>query len=116
MTTSSPFSSPFYLYLDTKTDAYPNFSGQHPREQRSTTFRFQTDDCQYFVDVIVIYADDPEATRHNVKIRIYDFPTDDGEETLKQTNFLPNDGRACSIADARRLADLHLCQALTTIQ
>ena len=107
------FDSPLYLHLDSKTDTYPN---NHPkrnntRTHRRTRFSFETYDCNYFVDVIVIYANDPQAVNHEVRIRIEDW---NGEgDTLKQVNFIPNDGRACSIEDARRLADLHLSMALS---
>ena len=109
MTTSTPFSSPLYLWIDTKTDAFPNPTlGLKSRTRRTTTFHFQTEACNYFVDVIVEYAEEPEDTHHNVKIRIDDYlnPGD----IVKQTSFIPNDGRAIGVAAARALADIHLTQ------
>ena len=110
------FDSPLYLHLDSKTDTYPN---NHPkrnktRNERRTTFHFQTYECDYFVDVIVIYANDPQAVNHKVIIRVDNW---NGEgDTLKQTSFIPKDGRRCSIEDARRLADLHFTSAMDSIQ
>ena len=106
------FSSPLYLWLDTKTEYYPNpTAGRKSRSTRSTSFHFQTDGCDYFVDVRVNHADSPEATRHEVTIRISDFVgvNADGDDRVKYTNFLPVvDGQSPSVSDARRLADLHL--------
>jgi hypothetical protein len=107
-----PFSSPLYLWLDSKTDTYPNpTAGLKSRSTRSTSFSFQTDGCDYFVDVWVKHADSPEATRHEVTIKISDFVSvnEDGEDRVKQTNFLPiQPGQSPSIGEARQLADLHL--------
>ena len=112
----TPFDSPLYLWLDSKTDTYPNpTSGLKSRSTRSTEFSFQTDGCDYFVDVRVKHADSPEATRHEVIIRISDMVSvnDDGFDRVKQTNFLPiQPGQSPSIAEARHLADLHLAAYL----
>ncbi len=110
------YSSPLYLWLDSKTDTYPNpTAGLKSRSTRSTSFHFQTDGCDYFVDVIVKHADSPEAVRHDVTIRITDFVgvNADGEDRVKHTNFLPVvEGQSPSVSDARRLADLHLAAYL----
>ena len=110
------FDSPLYLWLDSKTDTYPNpTAGRRSRTGRSTEFSFQTDGCDYFVDVRVKHADSPEATRHEVIIRISDFVgvNDEGFDRVKQTNFLPVvEGQNPSVAEARRLADIHLAMYL----
>ena len=108
-------SSPLYLYLDTKTEAYPNLAlGKRSRTQRYTQFSFQTVNCDYFVDVTVFYADaifipgEISTVRHEVKIRITDMTDEGMGDDTKQQNFLPNDGQPVSLLAARRLADLHL--------
>jgi len=106
-------SHPLYLWLDSKTEYYPNpTAGIRSRSRRATTYCFQTVGCDYFVDVTVLYTEEPEATRHDVKIKIMDFvcETEDGQpKTIKQQNFLPDDGTGpASHAAIRRLAHLHL--------
>ena len=106
-------SHPLYLWIDSKTDKYPNLTaGIRSRSRRSTTYCFQTDGCGYFVDVTVLYAEEPEAVRHDVKIKIMDFEaeTEDGQpKTVKQVSFLPDDGTGpASIGQVRRLAHTHL--------
>ena len=112
------FNSPLYLWLDSKTETYPNpTAGLKSRTTRSSNFHFQTYGCDYFVDVRVNHADSPEATRHEVIIRISDFVgvNADGEDRTKETNFLPVvDGQNPSVADARRLANIHLANHLIT--
>ena len=114
------FSSPLYLWLDTKTEYYPNpTAGRKSRSTRSTSFHFQTDGCDYFVDVRVNHADSPEATSHDVKITITDFvtETDDGQPLrVKQTNFLPVQPCQPSTGEARRLANIHLTNHFASCQ
>jgi hypothetical protein len=106
------FSSPLYLWLDSKTDTYPNpTAGLKSRSVRTTEFSFQTDGCDYFVDVWVKHADSPEATKHEVTIKISDFVSvnDEGFDRVKQYNFLPiQPGQSPSVGEARKLADIHL--------
>ena len=114
-------SHPLYLWIDSKTDKYPNpTAGIRSRSRRSTTYCFQTDGCGYFVDVTVLYAEEPEAVRHDVKIKIMDFAceTEDGQpKTIKQVNFLPDDGTGpASISQIRRLAHIHLLGYKDAIQ
>ena len=106
-------SHPLYLWIDSKTDKYPNpTAGIRSRCRRSTTYCFQTDGCGYFVDVTVLYAEELDAVRHDVKIKIMDFEveTEDGQpKTVKQVSFLPDDGTGpASISQIRRLAHTHL--------
>ena len=106
-------SHPLYLWIDSKTDKYPNpTAGIRSRSRRSTTYCFQTDGCGYFVDVTVLYAEEPEAVRHDVKIKIMDFEaeTEDGQpKTVKQVSFLPDDGTGgASLSQIRSLAHTHL--------
>ena len=109
------FNSPLYLWLDSKTETYPNpTAGLKSRTTRSSNFHFQTYGCDYFVDVCVKHADSPEATRHEVIVRISDFVSvnADGEDRTKETTFLP--ARFFSVSDVRRLANLHLANHLIT--
>lgn len=108
MTTS--LSSPLYLYLDTKTEAYPNPAlGKRSRTQRYTQFSFQTVNCDYFIDVTVFYSPETEmAVRDEVKIRITDMTDEGMGDDTKQKTFRPTNGHTCSVQEARRLADLHL--------
>ena len=111
------FSSPLYLWLDTKTEYYPNpTAGRKSRTGRSTSFSFQTDGCDYFVDVWVKHADSPEVTRHEVIVRISDFVgvNDEGFDRTKETTFLP--ARVFSVSDVRRLANLHLANYIASCQ
>jgi hypothetical protein len=106
-------SHPLYLWLDSKSEYYPNpTAGIRSRSRRATTYCFQTVGCDYFVDVTILYTEELEATRHDVKIKIMDFAceTEDGQpKTIKQQNFLPDDGTGpASHAAIRRLAHLHL--------
>ena len=109
-----PVSHPLYLYLDSKTDCYPNpTAALRSRTRRTTTFSFQVVGCDYFVDVRFLHGEGPEAVNHDVKITITDFvtETENGEPLrVKQTNFLPIRDRQPSRKDARWFADLHLMQ------
>ena len=50
-------SSTLSLYIDTVTETYPNpTAGLKTRKLRKSVFRFQSDNCDYFVDVIVRHA------------------------------------------------------------
>ena len=109
MTSSTPFSSPYYLWIDTRTDAFPNPTlGLKSRTRRKTTFRFQTEDCEFFVDVVVFYADSPDCDSHEVKITIDDY-MNPGCIT-KIATILPNDGKAISVMEARAIADTFFTQ------
>lgn len=105
-------SSTLSLYIDTVTETYPNpTAGLKARKLRKSVFRFQSDNCDYFVDVIVRHAD-PFCLTHTARIKIGDYTGHRQDSTAARiVDFISNDPEtSVDIEQAGALAVLHLSQ------
>ena len=105
-------SSTLSLYIDTVTETYPNPAHNIKcRKLRKTIFRFQSDNCDYFVDVIVRHAG-PFCLTHTARIKIGDYTGHRQDSNAARiVDFISNDPETnVDIEHAGALAVLHLSQ------
>jgi len=99
------------LYIDTVTETYPNpTAGLKARKLRKTVFRFQSTNCDYFVDVIVRHAG-PFCKEHRARIKIGDYTVGRISDFDLIHDSIPNNSETnIDIEQAGALAVLHLSQ------